>query len=83
MRKLPVTRIERGSVDCLGQDWHREALALLASGAEVDLLNFQFEIHDRIARLLARNFPTEFELVLDRDPGVKAAYFRRKHLVGF
>ena len=67
---------DRAVVDCHDPDWQKELHSRLYSGADVDLVNFEYELHGESCELIAQAFGTEFQL--HRVALTKAAHFRRK-----
>ena len=67
---------DRALVDCTNAEWHKELHSHLYQGAEVDLINFDYELHGESCELIAQAFTMEFQM--DRIPEAKSAHFRRK-----
>jgi hypothetical protein len=67
---------ERVVVDCREPEWRQELHSRLYAGSEVDLINFEYELHGQSCELIAQAFGPEFQL--DRVPTAKAAHFRRR-----
>jgi hypothetical protein len=79
-RSIPLTKdganAERAVVDCRHADWRQDLHSHLYAGSEVDLINFDYELHRESCELIGQAFDREFKL--DSVPGTKAAHFRKK-----
>ena len=66
----------RAIVDCVDLEWRLAVHENLLKNIEVDLINFDFDLHTKSCEIIAQAFNLEF--TPDRDLGRKAAYFRKK-----
>jgi len=66
----------RAIVDCKDLEWRLAAHENLLNKIEVDLVNFEFDLHAKSCAIMAQAF--NFEFTPDRDLQRKAAYLRKK-----
>ena len=74
--------MKRVTVDCNESEWAKQVHSRLYAGCEVDLVNFEYDLHGDQCEWLARVFQAEkvfeVEFLPDRDPAARAAHFRLK-----
>jgi len=68
--------MSRPIVNCADEEWTKAVHSHLYQGLEVDLINFDFELHGQSCELMAEAFA--FEFFLGRIPQERAAHFRKK-----
>lgn len=67
----------RPLLNCDTPGWDDRLRRLLKAQMEVDLLDFEYTEHGKICESLANHFG--MDMLLDRDPKVKAVHFRYPH----